>query len=427
MNIEFDEKQDQQGVVKEIKNLIKDETSNLSRALKYKAHFHVMAALAKALNKSSILQTLQPHIPGCELRTVVFSLYYPIKKDGQIYLAGMFNQWDKTQWPMQKKGAKNWYLTTSLYPGLYKYKFFIDSEGGVPKSTASGKKNNLVVCVPEIAPEEYVGVFYFQHKNKKEKTEKINFYLSGEEKQLSKSKNSGMYHYSQVFDKKNEKIRYSFTYGSKKTELSLESSDTVKKQSLIPVSRNHFCFLSSSSQGNSSSVSNDGTNASGSASQSSPVSSPMSSELKSLDAFKRELKALLKEEYRFSIKRSSTDTLLIEFDPESEAKGSPETIQEKLKKLIDSLKSAIAEKDIKENQYEMIDLEEGKLTIKEKKPKVLNRIAELLEHVGRPEKGTSYFQEPLSQVKAALFGSKRSKSMVPPGSEPESTISCLMQ
>lgn len=203
---------------------------------------------------------------------------------------------------------------------------------------------------------------------------------------------------------------------------SVESANNLPKL----VSSADSMSVSSSSSSISSELKYEKTTVSVSASKSSPVSSSVSSELK-LDAFKKELKALLKEEYRFSIKRSSTDTLLIEFDPKSEAKGSPETIQEKLKKLIDSLKSAIAEKDIKEDQYEMIELEEEKLTIKEKVPKVLNRIAELLEHAGRPEKGTSYFQEPLSQVKTSLFGSKRSKAVGPSGSEPEPAISCLMQ
>ena len=171
----------------------------------------------------------------------------------------------------------------------------------------------------------------------------------------------------------------------------------------------------------------EGTNASVSASQSSPVSSSMSSELKSLDAFKKELRTLLEEQYRFSIKRSSTDTLLIEFDPESEVKGAPKTIQKKLKKLIDLLKLAIAEKGIKENQYEMTDLEENKLIIKEKESEVLDDIAELLEDAGRPKKDTSYFKGPLSQVRAALFGSKKSKSVESGEPELEPTVNCSMQ
>ena len=157
------------------------------------------------------------------------------------------------------------------------------------------------------------------------------------------------------------------------------------------------------------------------------VSSSMSSEFKPLDAFKRQLKALLEEQYQFSIKRSSANTLLIEFTSEDEVMGSPEdTIQPNLKQLIALLNSAIVEKGIKNNQYKMdIDLEKGKLTIIAREPKVLNGIAELLERAGRPGKGISYLT-PLSQVKEALFGSKRSKSVVS-GSRPEPTVSCLMQ
>lgn len=147
--------------------------------------------------------------------------------------------------------------------------------------------------------------------------------------------------------------------------------------------------------------------------------------------FQEKVKSLLNEDYKFSISQPKMDTLIIQCTSINEVPGSPDTIGEKLNDLIQSLKSAIVEKDIKNDQYEMdIDLEEGKLAIKVIEPKILNRIAELLEKTGRPEgsKGISYFTPP-SQVKEALFFGSRKSVPVPSGtSEPEPvSVNCLLQ
>ncbi|MBS0352245.1 MAG: hypothetical protein JSR33_13885, partial [Proteobacteria bacterium] len=146
--------------------------------------------------------------------------------------------------------------------------------------------------------------------------------------------------------------------------------------------------------------------------------------------FQEKVKSLLSDDYKFSISRPEMSTLIVQCTSINEVPGAPETIEEKLSDLIQSLKSAIAEKDIKSDQYEMdIEVEEGKLAIKVKEPKILNRIAELLEKAGRPQgsKGVSYFTPP-SQVKEALFGSRKSASVSSSTSEPEPvSVNCLLQ
>lgn len=144
-----------------------------------------------------------------------------------------------------------------------------------------------------------------------------------------------------------------------------------------------------------------------------------------LAAFKEKLKTLLTEEYKFSIKRSQSNTLVIQCTSMEYVLGTPKRIKENLSDLIKLLTPAIT---IKDDQYTMnSDLENGGLTIVAES-EALDDIAALLEEAGRPKGIGSYF-EPLSQAKAALFGSRKPKvaSLGDSNLAPVVAVNCLIQ
>lgn len=53
-----------------------------------------------------------------------FKLYAPSAK--KVVLAGSFNKWDTKKFPAKKDSKGNWIAKTSLKPGRYEYKFFVD-------------------------------------------------------------------------------------------------------------------------------------------------------------------------------------------------------------------------------------------------------------------------------------------------------------
>jgi 1,4-alpha-glucan branching enzyme len=59
-------------------------------------------------------------------KTVEFSLQASEAK--QVFLAGEFNQWDAQSMPMKRGKDGNWKVKTSLPPGRYEYKFFVDNQ-----------------------------------------------------------------------------------------------------------------------------------------------------------------------------------------------------------------------------------------------------------------------------------------------------------
>jgi 1,4-alpha-glucan branching enzyme len=59
-------------------------------------------------------------------KTVEFSLQAPEAKE--VFLAGEFNHWDAQSMPMKRGKDGSWKVKTSLPPGRYEYKFFVDNQ-----------------------------------------------------------------------------------------------------------------------------------------------------------------------------------------------------------------------------------------------------------------------------------------------------------
>lgn len=59
-------------------------------------------------------------------KTMEFSFQAPEAKE--VFVAGEFNQWDAQSMPMKKGKNGNWKIKTSLPPGRYEYKFFVDNQ-----------------------------------------------------------------------------------------------------------------------------------------------------------------------------------------------------------------------------------------------------------------------------------------------------------
>jgi 1,4-alpha-glucan branching enzyme len=57
-------------------------------------------------------------------RTTQFA--FPAPTARQVSLAGDFNNWDPKAGPMQKGSDGVWYLSVSLKPGRYEYRFVAD-------------------------------------------------------------------------------------------------------------------------------------------------------------------------------------------------------------------------------------------------------------------------------------------------------------
>lgn len=53
-----------------------------------------------------------------------FKLYAPQAK--KVILSGSFNKWDSKKLAAKKDSKGNWVVKTSLKPGRYEYKFFVD-------------------------------------------------------------------------------------------------------------------------------------------------------------------------------------------------------------------------------------------------------------------------------------------------------------
>jgi 1,4-alpha-glucan branching enzyme len=57
-------------------------------------------------------------------KTTEFRLYAPQAK--KVALAGSFNKWDTGRLSAKRDSKGNWVAKTSLKPGRYEYKFFVD-------------------------------------------------------------------------------------------------------------------------------------------------------------------------------------------------------------------------------------------------------------------------------------------------------------
>lgn len=69
-------------------------------------------------------------------RQITISFVFPALAARRVSLAGDFNNWDLEDMPMYKGSDGVWYLSVSLTPGRYEYRFIADgvwqgSENGV--------------------------------------------------------------------------------------------------------------------------------------------------------------------------------------------------------------------------------------------------------------------------------------------------------
>ncbi|MFA5310803.1 MAG: glycogen-binding domain-containing protein [Candidatus Omnitrophota bacterium] len=71
-------------------------------------------------------------------KPVEFKLYAPGAK--KVAIAGSFNKWDIKKLSGKKDSKGNWIVKTTLKPGRYEYKFFVD---GSWQNDA-----NCTACVP---------------------------------------------------------------------------------------------------------------------------------------------------------------------------------------------------------------------------------------------------------------------------------------
>jgi len=82
-----------------------------------------------------------------KVKPAEFKLYAPQAK--KVSLAGSFNSWDSKGLAAKKDSKGNWSVKTSLKPGKYEYKFFVDgSWQNDPCATritnSFGTQNNII-------------------------------------------------------------------------------------------------------------------------------------------------------------------------------------------------------------------------------------------------------------------------------------------
>ncbi|MBN2830851.1 MAG: glycogen-binding domain-containing protein [Candidatus Omnitrophica bacterium] len=81
-------------------------------------------------------------------KPIEFKLYAPSAK--KVVLSGSFNKWDTKKLPGKKDSKGNWVVKTSLKPGKYEYKFFVDgswqndSNSTVSVPNAFGTHNSVI-------------------------------------------------------------------------------------------------------------------------------------------------------------------------------------------------------------------------------------------------------------------------------------------
>jgi 1,4-alpha-glucan branching enzyme len=65
-------------------------------------------------------------IKAGKTKKVAFSFLAP--KAGHVSVAGDFNDWNPTDYPMRRDKKGIWKASLNLSPGTYQYRFFIDGE-----------------------------------------------------------------------------------------------------------------------------------------------------------------------------------------------------------------------------------------------------------------------------------------------------------
>ena len=114
---------------------------------------------AKLFNTIYLQRFLKDRIPNYSPRSTIFSLYYAgeLSKEDKIYISGDFNgwveercTWDKSRWQMSPvfQDENHYCLTTTLYPGLYQYKFRIEFKNKNEKWIPQLGFHNLACKIP---------------------------------------------------------------------------------------------------------------------------------------------------------------------------------------------------------------------------------------------------------------------------------------
>ena len=72
-----------------------------------------------------------------KVKAVVAEFRIHSPKAKKVAVAGCFNKWDTKELPAKKDTKGNWVVKTSLNPGKYEYKFFVDGSWVIdPKAGA---------------------------------------------------------------------------------------------------------------------------------------------------------------------------------------------------------------------------------------------------------------------------------------------------
>jgi 1,4-alpha-glucan branching enzyme len=69
---------------------------------------------------------VKPSSKRQKIKKTEFSLLAPSAQS--VFIAGTFNQWDTSSYPMKKDKKGMWKISLPLEPGQYEYRFLVDGE-----------------------------------------------------------------------------------------------------------------------------------------------------------------------------------------------------------------------------------------------------------------------------------------------------------
>lgn len=76
-----------------------------------------------------------------KLMKTEFSLLAPEAKN--VFIAGSFNQWNPSSYPLKKDRQGIWKISLPLDPGRYEYRFFVDGEWQNDPGCSSSVENSF--------------------------------------------------------------------------------------------------------------------------------------------------------------------------------------------------------------------------------------------------------------------------------------------
>ncbi len=93
--------------------------------------------------------------PGSPNKKLDIEFVYEAPEAREVYLAGSFNNWDRTSLPMKKNKRGQWKATVKLAPGKYPYKFVADGDWTVGKycPEVTVEPSGIVNCTLTVEPE----------------------------------------------------------------------------------------------------------------------------------------------------------------------------------------------------------------------------------------------------------------------------------